>query len=169
MYSANHWGGSFDITTDGASEDDDSRNTDVDAGALSARQHHELDETQQVWLLGPPEAKKKGRHVDLGCVVVKRKVLWWAFWGLVAGFVLVGLPIIVYKSIPHRAPLPPPPDQYAEALHKALLFFNAQKCEHRCFPSSAYASYRTPSSWVEFLEEICDLGFVSACADLPLR
>ncbi|XP_066350203.1 endoglucanase 12-like [Miscanthus floridulus] len=127
MYSANHWGGSFDITTEGASEDDDSRNTDVDAGALSARQHHELDETQQGWLLGRPEAKKKGRHVDLGCIVVKRKVLWWAFWVLVAGFILVGLPIIVYKSIPHRAPLPPPPDQYAEALHKALLFFNAQK------------------------------------------
>ncbi|CAD6260403.1 unnamed protein product [Miscanthus lutarioriparius] len=127
MYSANHWGGSFDITTEGASEDDDSRNTDVDAGALSARQHHELDETQQGWLLGPPEAKKKGRHVDLGCVVVKRKFLWWAFWVLVAGFILVGLPIIVYKSMPRRAPLPPPPDQYAEALHKALLFFNAQK------------------------------------------
>jgi endoglucanase len=129
MHSVNHWGGSFDITTDVASEDDDCRNTDVDAGALSARQHHELDETQQGWLLSPEGAKKRSRHVDLGCVVVKRKVLRWAFWGLVAGFVLVGLPVTVYKSIPHRPPRPPPPDRYAEALHKALLFFNAQKCE----------------------------------------
>ena len=132
MYSANHWGGSFEIATDGASEDDDSGNMDLDPGAVSAaRQHrHELDETQQGWLLGPPAAEKKNRHVDLGCVVVKRKVLWWAFWGLAAGFVIVGLPVIVSKSIPRRAPRPPPPDQYAEALRKALLFFNAQKCEH---------------------------------------
>ncbi|OEL17007.1 Endoglucanase 12 [Dichanthelium oligosanthes] len=128
MYSANHWGGSFEIAMDGASEDDDSRNMDVDPGAVSARQHHhELDETQQGWLLGPPEAKKKNRHVDLGCVVVKRKVLWSAFWGLVAGFVVVGLPVIISKSIPRKIPRPPPPDQYTEALHKALLFFNAQK------------------------------------------
>ncbi|XP_039818646.1 endoglucanase 12-like [Panicum virgatum] len=47
--------------------------------------------------------------------------------GLAAGFVIVGLPVIVSKSIPRRAPRPPPPDQYAEALRKALLFFNAQK------------------------------------------
>jgi len=132
MYSANHWGGSFEIATDGASEDDDSGNMDLDPGAVSAaRQHrHELDETQQGWLLGPPAAEKKNRHVDLGCVVVKRKVLWWVFWGLAAGFVIVGLPVIVSNSIPRRAPRPPPPDQYAEALRKALLFFNAQKCEH---------------------------------------
>ncbi|PUZ47830.1 hypothetical protein GQ55_7G197600 [Panicum hallii var. hallii] len=128
MYSANHWGGSFEIATDGASEDDDSRNMDLDPGAVSVRQHrHELDETQQGWLLGPPAAKKKNRHVDLGCFVVKRKVLWWAFWGLAAGLVLVGLPVIVSKSIPRRIPRPPPPDRYAEALRKALLFFNAQK------------------------------------------
>ncbi|KAF8704248.1 hypothetical protein HU200_031746 [Digitaria exilis] len=130
MYTANHWGGSFEIATDGASEDDDSRNMDLDPGAVSARQQqlrHELDETQQGWLLGPPAAKKKNRHVDLGCVIVKRKVLWWAFWCLVAGFVLVGLPIIISKSIPRKIPRPPPPDQYAEALRKALLFFNAQK------------------------------------------
>ncbi|XP_062224830.1 endoglucanase 12-like [Phragmites australis] len=127
MYSANHWGGSFEITTDGTEDDDHSRNMDLDRGAMSARQHHELDETQQSWLLGPPEAKKKDRYVDLGCVVVKRKVLWWFFWGLVAAFVLVGLPVVISKFIPHKKPRPPPADQYTEALHKALLFFNAQK------------------------------------------
>ncbi|KAG8065165.1 hypothetical protein GUJ93_ZPchr0004g39323 [Zizania palustris] len=69
---------------------------DVDRGALSARQH-QLDETQQSWLLGPPEAKKKDKYIDLGC------------------------------SIPKKKPHAPPADQYTEALHKALLFFNAQK------------------------------------------
>jgi hypothetical protein len=128
MYSGNQWGGSFEIG-DGAAEDDHSRNMDLDRGALSARQHHELDETQQSWLLGPPEAKKKDKYVDLGCVVVKRKVLWWALWCVVGAFVLIGLPIIIAKSIPHKKPRPPPDDQYTEALHKALRFFNAQKCE----------------------------------------
>ncbi|KAJ1271724.1 hypothetical protein BS78_06G148000 [Paspalum vaginatum] len=129
MHSANHWGGSFEISTDGASEYDDSPNADLDPGALSsaARRHYELDETQLGWLLAPPVAKKKNRYVDLGCVVVKRRALWWCLWALGAAFVLVGLPVIVSKYIPHRAPRPPPPDQYAEALHKALLFFNAQK------------------------------------------
>jgi len=126
MYAANHWGGSFEIA-DGAAEDDHSRNMDLDRGALSRQQHHELDETQQSWLLGPPEAKKKDKYVDLGCVVVKRKLLWWAFWCVVGAFVLIGLPIIIAKAIPHKKPGPPPPDQYTEALHKALRFFNAQK------------------------------------------
>ncbi|KAK3142183.1 hypothetical protein QOZ80_4BG0343350 [Eleusine coracana subsp. coracana] len=127
MYSANHWGGSFEIADGAAAEDDHSRNMDLDRGALSARQHHELDETQQSWLLGPPEAKKKDKYVDLGCIVVKRKVLWWALWVVLGAFFLIALPIIIAKSIPHKKPGPPPPDQYTEALHKALLFFNAQK------------------------------------------
>uniref|UniRef100_A0A0E0KSB9 Endoglucanase n=1 Tax=Oryza punctata TaxID=4537 RepID=A0A0E0KSB9_ORYPU len=126
MYSANHWGGSFEIAADGAAEDDHSRNMDLDRGALSARQH-QLDETQQSWLLGPPEAKKKDKYVDLGCVVVKRKLLWWVLWTLLAAFILIGLPIIIAKSIPKKKPHAPPPDQYTDALHKALLFFNAQK------------------------------------------
>jgi endoglucanase len=129
MYAANHWGGSFEVAADGAADDDHSRNMDFDPGALSARQHHELDETQQSWLLGPPEAKKKDKYVDLGCIVVKRKVLWWLLWILLGAFFLIALPIIIAKSIPHKKPGPPPPDQYTEALHKALLFFNAQKCE----------------------------------------
>jgi endoglucanase len=131
MYSGNHWGGSFEIAAvDGSTEDDHSQNMDLDRGALSVRRlHHELDETQQGWLLGPPEPRKKDRQVDLGCVVVKRKVLWWAFYGLIAGFVLIGLPVIIAKYVPHKRHGPPPPDQYTRALHQALFFFNAQKCE----------------------------------------
>lgn len=133
MYSANHWGGSFEIAADGAAEDDHSRNMDLDRGALSARQH-QLDETQQSWLLGPPEAKKKDKYVDLGCVVVKRKLLWWVLWTLLAAFILIGLPVIIAKSIPKKKPHAPPPDQYTDALHKALLFFNAQKCQSPLHP-----------------------------------
>ncbi|KQJ83374.1 endoglucanase 12 [Brachypodium distachyon] len=125
MHSQNHWGGSFEIA-DGA-EDDHSRNMDIDRGALQHQQHHQLDETQQSWLLGPPEAKKKDKYVDLGCVVVKRKLLWWILWAVLGAFVLIGLPIIIAKSIPKKKPHAPPPDKYTDALHKALLFFNAQK------------------------------------------
>ncbi|GJN02455.1 hypothetical protein PR202_ga19807 [Eleusine coracana subsp. coracana] len=145
MYSANHWGGSFEIGVDGSTEDDHSLNMDLDRGALSARRHHhELDETQQGWLLaGSPEAKKKDHFVDLGCVIVKRKVLWWAFWVLVAGFVLIGLPVIIAKYAPHKRHGPPPPDQYTEALHKALLFFNAQKSGN--LPKNNGIKWRGPS------------------------
>ncbi|OAY78565.1 Endoglucanase 12 [Ananas comosus] len=124
MFSANHWGGSFEINNNGGDADDDhSRNMDMDRAALS----RQLDETQQSWLLGPQESKKKDKYVDLGCVVVKRKLIWWAFWALLVAFIVVGVPIIVVKSIPKKKVAPPPPDQYTNALHKALLFFNAQK------------------------------------------
>lgn len=124
MYSANHWGGSFEIHhADREAADDHSRNMDVDRAALS----RQLDETQQSWLLGPQENKKKEKYVDLGCIVCKRKLLWYAFWTILVAFIVIGIPIIIAKSIPKKKPGPPPPDEYTNALHKALLFFNAQK------------------------------------------
>ncbi|KAJ3675362.1 hypothetical protein LUZ60_004404 [Juncus effusus] len=124
MY-ANHWGGTFEINGEGEhmAEDDHSRNMDIDRGAMS----RQLDETQASWLLGPQEMKKKEKYVDLGCVVVKRKLLWWFFWGVLIAFIVIGVPIIIAKSIPKKKHGPPPPDAYANALHKALMFFNAQK------------------------------------------
>lgn len=141
MFSANHWGGSFEINNNGVDADDDhSRNmSDMDRAALS----RQLDETQQSWLLGPQESKKKDKYVDLGCVVVKRKLIWWAFWALLVAFIVVGVPIIVVKSIPKKKAAPPPPDRYTNALHKALLFFNAQKCKQQS-PQCAFP--RTSSS-----------------------
>ncbi|URD90913.1 Glycosyl hydrolase family 9, partial [Musa troglodytarum] len=123
MHSMNHWGGSFEIH-DPTTDDEHSRNMDLDRAALSRQQ---LDETQQSWLLGPQEAKKKDKYVDLGCMVVKRKVLKWAFYAALIAFVVIGVPIIIAKSIPKHKKAPPPPDRYTEALHKALMFFNAQK------------------------------------------
>jgi endoglucanase len=93
MYSANHWGGSFEINGEGGHEDDDnhSRNMDVDRGAVS----RQLDETRASWLLGPQETKKKNKYIDLGCVVCKRKLFWWVFWSIIVAFIVIGLPIVI--------------------------------------------------------------------------
>ncbi|KAG5249534.1 Cel9A [Salix suchowensis] len=59
---------------DSATDDDRSRNlNDMDRAALS----RPLDETQQSWLLGPAEQKKKKKYVDLGCIIVSRKIFVW--------------------------------------------------------------------------------------------
>lgn len=142
MHSANHWGGSFEIHGDGT-DDEHSRNLqDMDRAALS-RQHHTLDETQQSWLLGPQEGgKKKDKYVDLGCIVVKRKVLSWVFWTVLAAFIVIGIPVIVVKTLPKHKDPAPPPDEYSKALKKALMFFNAQRCKlQSLFQSGAYCLF----------------------------
>jgi endoglucanase len=129
MHSANHWGGSFEINTGEVSasgEYDRSRSAEWDGAALYHHQH--LDETQQSWLLGPPE-KKKNKYVDFGCIIVSRKALKWILGSFVVAFCVIALPIIIVKSLPKHKPHPPPPDNYSVALNKALLFFNAQKCK----------------------------------------
>lgn len=88
---------------------------------------NELDETQQSWLLGRGETNKKKKYVDLGCVVCSRKALNWSIWLTVGALLIIGLPIIITKSLPNHKPRPSLPDNYTLALHKALLFFNAQK------------------------------------------
>ncbi|URE00004.1 Glycosyl hydrolase family 9 [Musa troglodytarum] len=40
---------------------------------------------------------------------------------------LVGFIMLIIKTVPHRHRPPPPPDEYTQALHKALMFFNAQR------------------------------------------
>ncbi|KAD3641830.1 hypothetical protein E3N88_31054 [Mikania micrantha] len=136
MYAANHWGGSLEIADD--EEENRLRNKNINdhdidrASSYNIQSQHSggLDETQQSWLLNPDDAsrkKNKTRYVDLGCIVVKRKALKWTVIVIFVGFLVIGLPIIIAKSLPKHKSGPPPPDQYTEALHKALLFFNAQK------------------------------------------
>ncbi|XP_047336586.1 endoglucanase 12 [Impatiens glandulifera] len=145
MHQGNHWGGTFDVADGrGDNEDDRSRNAmsgDWDKASMGYQNqqnnnnnnnnnhHHQLDETQQSWLLGPSDQmkKKRKRYVDLGCVVVSRQFLKWSLISLAIAFVVIGVPIIIAKSIPKHKPHPSPPDNYTLALHKALLFFNAQK------------------------------------------
>lgn len=130
MHSANHWGGSFeisnvDVPTSG--EYDRSRSSEWDGAALY-HHHQHLDETQQSWLLGPPE-KKKNRYVDFGCIVISCKALKWILGSFLLAFVVIAIPTIIAKSLPKHKPHSLPPDKYSVALQKALLFFNAQKCK----------------------------------------
>uniref|UniRef100_A0A5B7CBH6 Endoglucanase n=1 Tax=Davidia involucrata TaxID=16924 RepID=A0A5B7CBH6_DAVIN len=128
MHSANHWGGSLELMNGEESvvtdQEERSRNLDWDRASVS----HQLDETQQSWLLGPEDKKKKkNKYVDLGCVVCSRKALKWSLWSILIAFLVIGLPIIIAKTLPKHKHRSPPPDNYTLALHKALLFFNAQK------------------------------------------
>ena len=113
MSSGNHWGGPFEL---------------VAADNEAARP--ELDETQKSWLL-KTQRKEKDDYVDLGCVVCNKKVLRWTFYVAAISFLVIALPVIISKSLPKRKPPVIPPDKFSVALHKALLFFDAQKCERR--------------------------------------
>ncbi|KAM0052258.1 putative cellulase [Helianthus debilis subsp. tardiflorus] len=74
MYGRDPWGGPLEINNaDSATDDDRSRNlNDFNKTTLS----RPLDETQQSWLLGPGEQKKK-KYVDLGCIIVSRNIFVW--------------------------------------------------------------------------------------------
>ncbi|KAL5704771.1 cellulase [Ranunculus cassubicifolius] len=123
MYGRDPWGGPLEIAADSATDDDRSRNLqDFDRAALS----RPLDETQQSWLLGPMEQKKK-KYVDLGCIIVSRKIFIWTVGTLLAAGLLAGLIVLIVKTVPRHHNHPPPPDNYTQALHKALMFFNAQR------------------------------------------
>ncbi|KAI4375512.1 hypothetical protein MLD38_013372 [Melastoma candidum] len=124
MYGRDPWGGPLEIHAgDSATEDERSRNlADFDRGALS----RPLDETQQSWLLGPGEQKKK-KYVDLGCVIVSRKIFVWTLGTILACGLLAGFVTLIAKTVPRHHHRSPPPDNYTLALHKALMFFNAQR------------------------------------------
>ncbi|KAL7592827.1 endoglucanase 25 [Lactuca sativa] len=124
MYGRDPWGGPLEINTaDSATDDDRSRNlNDFDRAALS----RPLDETQQSWLLGPGEQKKK-RYVDLGCIIVSRKIFIWTIGTILAAGFIAGIITVIVKNVPRHHKHPPAPDNYTIALHKALMFFNAQK------------------------------------------
>lgn len=138
MHSHNAWGGSFDVSMDSATDDDRSRNMDLDRASLQ-----KLEETQQSWLLGPAEQKKK-QYVDLGCVVCSRKLFKKIVLCIVAAIVLIGFVVMLVKLIPRRHSPPPPEDDYTRALHKVLLFFNEQKSG--TLPKSNNISWRASSA-----------------------
>ena len=125
MYGRDPWGGSLEIAADSGTDDDRSRNlNDIDRAALSKP----LDETQQSWLLGPHEQKKK-KYVDLGCVVVSKKIFVWTVGIILGAGLIAGFIALLVNTLPHHHPKPPPPDNYTLALRKALMFFNAQRCK----------------------------------------
>lgn len=138
MHTNNAWGGSFDVSMDSATDDDRSRNLDLDRASLQ-----KLEETHQSWLLGPAE-QKKNQYVDFGCVVCSRKLLKKIGWVVLAGILLIGFIVMIVKLIPRRHPPAPPEDTYTQALHKVLLFFNAQKSG--ALPKSNGISWRANSA-----------------------
>ena len=127
MYGRDPWGGPLEICHDSATDDDRSRNLDIDRAALSRT----LDETQQSWLLAgtADQPRKKNKYVDIGCLLVSRKLFVWTLGVLLAAAVFAGAVAGIAKAIPRRHRPLPPPDDYTVALHKALMFFNAQRCE----------------------------------------
>ncbi|URE11628.1 Glycosyl hydrolase family 9 [Musa troglodytarum] len=129
MYGRDPWGGPLEIShADSATDDDRSRNLDSDRAALSTTSR-QLDETQQSWLLAAPgdQGTKKNKYVDLGCLIVSRKLFLWTVGTVVATAVLAGFITLVVKTIPRHHRPHPPPDNYTLALRKALMFFNAQR------------------------------------------
>lgn len=125
MYGRDPWGGTLEIAPDSATDDDRSRNLqDYDRAALS----RPLDETQQSWLLGPVEKKKKKKYVDLGCVIVSRKIFIWTVGALLLSGFVAGFITLIVKTVPRHHHAHAPPDNYTLALRKALMFFNAQRC-----------------------------------------
>ncbi|XP_072977895.1 endoglucanase 10-like [Typha angustifolia] len=128
MFGRDPWGGPLEISNaDSATDDDRSRNLqDLDRAALS----RQLDETQQSWLLAGPgdqAGKKKKQYIDLGCMVVNRKIFIWTVGTVLGVGLLIGFIMLIIKLVPHHHPPPPPQDEYTRALHKALMFFNAQR------------------------------------------
>jgi mlo protein len=86
-----------------------------------------LDETQQSWLLGPPGEQKKKKYVDLGCIIVSRKIFLWTVGTILVCGVIAGFITLIVKTVPRHKHNHAPPDNYTLALHKALMFFNAQR------------------------------------------
>ncbi|ANM67983.1 glycosyl hydrolase 9A3 [Arabidopsis thaliana] len=124
MYGRDPWGGPLEINAaDSMTDDDRSRNLqDLDRATPS----RPLDETQQSWLLGPKVLKKK-KYVDLGCILVSRKIFLWTLGTIVVTALLSGFITLIVKTLPHHHHKEPPPDNYTIALRTALKFFNAQQ------------------------------------------
>ncbi|KAL5076136.1 hypothetical protein RYX36_015120 [Vicia faba] len=133
MHMRNQWGGSFELSTSEITSGyETSRTGDQwDKAALldNSPPHPRagLDETLQSWVLERPGSDKKHKYVDIGCMKLSHKALKWLFGIFFVGFCVIGLPIIVAKHWPKHHSKPIPPDNYTLALHKSLLFFNAQK------------------------------------------
>ncbi|KAL2979552.1 hypothetical protein AAZX31_13G178600 [Glycine max] len=67
--------------------------------------------------------------VDLGYIIVSRKLFIWTLDTLTVFAFLFGFITLIVKIVPHHHHKPPLLDNYTIALHKAFLFFNAQKFE----------------------------------------
>ncbi|CAM6087341.1 unnamed protein product [Calypogeia fissa] len=116
----NKWGGGSGQLDDQSDLDETKSNMDVDRASVKS-----LEETQQSWLLGAGTEKKK-KGIDLGCVVVSRRmccvlVVFFLFCAFIAG-----LACLIVFTLPHKHHAIQPADNYTQAFHLALKFFDAQ-------------------------------------------
>ncbi|PON86936.1 Glycoside hydrolase [Trema orientale] len=126
MHGRAPWGGPLEIGAADSAADDDDRSRNVQGFRRAALSSGPLDETQQSWLLGPTptgEQKKKKKYVGL----VDRKIFVWTVGTLLVSALLAGFITLIVKNVPRHKLSHASPDIYTLALHKALLFFNAQK------------------------------------------
>lgn len=131
MEMSKQWGGSSMRSTDFSDAHSQSFS---ELGIRSMRTDHEppsrriLDEIEQSWLL-EPQSTKQQPMIDLGCISCRRTCFWWfisIFWACV---VIISLSLVVWKFSPTEHHSVPTPDIYTLALHKALTFFDIQKCK----------------------------------------
>lgn len=141
MHSRNQWGGSFELSSgEVVSGYEISPAEQWDKAALLEQPRR--DETLQSWILERSETKrKKSKYVDFGCIVLSHKALKWIFGSIFVAFCVIGLPIIIAHFLPKHHAKPIPPDNYTLALHKALRFFNAQKCKYLAYTILYHANY----------------------------
>ncbi|CAH8314186.1 unnamed protein product [Eruca vesicaria subsp. sativa] len=85
-----------------------------------------LDEVKQSWILRPAVRKKK-KYVDLGCILISRKIFLWTLGTFVATAFLLGSITVIVRHVPHHKHEKAQKDNYTLALNKTLMFFNAQK------------------------------------------
>ncbi|WCJ22284.1 glycosyl hydrolase 9A1 [Euphorbia peplus] len=113
----NIWGGSFEIVPTAPSTADGDTDGHREREAID-------DEVKHSWLLRPEkinERKKKGFSNFFNGDIVFRTLLVVVVLG---GVVALVVTLIKHHHHPHPPPLP---DNYTLALHKALMFFNAQR------------------------------------------
>ncbi|RZC89919.1 hypothetical protein C5167_028986 [Papaver somniferum] len=55
------------------------------------------------------------------------KIFVWTIGTILAAAFLTGLIVLIVKTVPRHHHPEPPPDNYTQALHKVVMFFNAQR------------------------------------------
>ncbi|MED6131189.1 hypothetical protein PIB30_007482 [Stylosanthes scabra] len=127
MFGGDPWGGPLEINAM-TRDDDESRNMQQQRHLDKAALLRPLDETEQSWLLSPHQHKnKKIKYVDLGCIILSRKIFLWFVAAIAISAFIAGFATLIAKTVPRHHHMPVPPRNYTLALHKALLFFNAQR------------------------------------------
>ncbi|KAG2240391.1 hypothetical protein Bca52824_090881 [Brassica carinata] len=126
MYGRHPLTGSLEIkAADSITVEDRNRNKqELDRSTLP----RPLDATRQSWLLEPPQPKKK-KYVDLGCILVSRKIFLWTLGTVLLTTLFAGSITMIVRHVSRHQQTEHKPDNYTVALRKALMFFNAQKCK----------------------------------------